>query len=72
MQTRHPRTVADLMEILDRLPGDMKLAAGRYNSRYGEYDLDVLSVQTLFTDEECSLDLSDKERDRDIETLVFS
>lgn len=69
---QNPKTVAELRDLLDRLPDDMKLVSAKYNSRYGEYDLEALSVSTIFTDESGTLDMTDKERDRDIATLIFS
>jgi len=67
----HINTVQDLIEMLETHNPDMMVRAGRYDTWGGKWDLSFLSTSTLFTDEQGVKDLSDRERDKDIETLTI-
>jgi hypothetical protein len=67
----YARTVGELKKELEGLPDDMMVRAGSYDTWRGEWKLTLIGTDTLFTDEAGERDLSDKERDRDIETLII-
>jgi len=69
--SRYPKTVEELIEFLETQPADRMIRAGLYDTWSGSWKLSYVTMDTLFTDEEGSKDLTDRERDRDIETLIF-
>lgn len=64
-------TVQDLIDRLEGLDPAMMVRAGRYNAHQGRMEIGSVLMETFFTDETGTLDLTDRERDRDIETLVI-
>jgi hypothetical protein len=66
-----PKTVGELIKYLETLPENMMVRAGRYDAWRGTWGLEPLGTDKLFTDPEGTCDLTDKERDADIEPLIL-